>query len=149
MKQARRSCRPTSLVATVIPPGPPSAAIPRAIARKLAEEDIVRFSWENQNALWFGIVLTFSPSQLACFKVLWENFLNGNLPVPNQRVLCGLHGNTTHIYHLFKRHVAWKRVIVGDGRGNFWLRIPDSLREASVRASNNGPAAKSLTSARP
>lgn len=100
------------------------APIARSLAQRLVEHEIILFSWENRNALWFGLVLTFSPSQLACFKVLWENFLRGNLPIPNERVLCGLRGDTTHIYHLFKRHDAWKRVIVGDGRGNFWLQLP-------------------------
>jgi len=100
------------------------APIARSLAQRLVEHEIIFFSWENRNALWFGLVLTFSLSQLACFKVLWENFLRGNLPIPNERILCGLRGDTTHIYHLFKRHPAWKRVIVGDGRGNFWLQLP-------------------------
>jgi hypothetical protein len=106
----------------------PSRATPepvhRAFAAHLVELELVSFSWEDRHALWFGLVLTFSSGQLSCFKVLWNNFLRGNLPIPNERILCGLRGNTTHVYHLFKRHAAWKQVIAGDGRGNFWLRFP-------------------------
>jgi hypothetical protein len=99
--------------------------VSRSLARRLVESEVISFSWENRNALWFGVVLTFSPAQVCCFKVLWDNFLRGNLPIPNERILSGVRGETTHIYHYFKRHDAWlRKVIVGDGRGNFWLRIP-------------------------
>jgi len=109
-----------------MPPAQPNP-IPRRVAERLAQLGLVSFSWDNRNAFWFGLVLTFSPSQRACFKVLWDNLFKGNLPVPNERILCGVRGETTHIYHYFKRHDAWRcRVIVGDGRGNFWLRLPSA-----------------------
>jgi hypothetical protein len=99
--------------------------IPRSVASRLLESEVVAFSWEHRTALWFGRVFTFSDAQVACWKVLWENFFKGNLPIPNEQILRGVRGDTTHIYHHFKRHDAWKKsIIVGNGRGNFWLRIP-------------------------
>ena len=102
--------------------------VPQSLAKRLLEDELIRFSWEHRHALWFGIPMTFSDGQRACWKVLWDNFFRGNLPVPNERLFSGYYGKTTHIYHLFKRHDAWlKEIIVGDGRGGFWLRVPPEL----------------------
>lgn len=91
----------------------------------LLDNKLVAFDRENQNGLWLGVVLTFNGSQTPCFAVLFENFRKGNLPIPNQRVMSASRGSSTHISDIFKRTDAWKKdVIVGDGRGNFWLNIP-------------------------
>jgi hypothetical protein len=82
---------------------------------------------ENDRAYWFGTILSFNGSQKLLWQVLWNNFVRGNLPIPQQRVLSVWHGDSAHVSDLFKRHPAWKNVIVGDGRGNLWLRIPDEV----------------------
>src|SRR5262249_14010898 len=93
--------------------------------RELLETGAVLYDQENRRAVWFWHVLTFSIAQNICFEVLWKNFLQGNLPIPQERVLAGWRGSSTHVSFLFKRHPAWTNgIIVGDGRGNLWLNVP-------------------------
>lgn len=108
----------------------------KSLAHKLVELELVAFSPADHHLLWFGMVLSLSVAQCACFQVLWDNFLRGNLPVPGGRILNGYpRGSTSHLSHLFKRSDAWtEKVIVGDGRGNFWLRLPDDLEERIAKA---------------
>jgi hypothetical protein len=110
--------------------------LPKSLARKLVDLELVTFSPENHHALWFDDVLTLSIAQCACFQVLWNNFLfYGNLPIPGGRVLNGyVGGNSSHLADLFKRNPAWKEIIVGNGKGQFWLRLPDDLEERIARA---------------
>lgn len=96
--------------------------IPRDVIVRIVEEKIVAFEPEESSALWFGVVITFSSAQLSCWQVLWENFLKGNLPISQARVLSRWRGESTQVADLFKRHPVWRTIIVGDGKGRLWLR---------------------------
>jgi len=80
---------------------------------------------EEQCAVWYGRIFLFSAGQWHCWRRLWENFLKGNLPMPQGAVLSGWPGTTVQVSDLFKRHPAWKSVIVGDGNGRLWLATPE------------------------
>ncbi len=109
--------------------------VSRSLPIRLEELEKIYFSLNHRHAYWFGLVLTFSAKQAACWKVLWDNLFRGNLPIPNERILSACDGETTHIYHHFKRHDAWtKEIIVGDGKGNFWLRLPSEADALPERA---------------
>lgn len=104
--------------------------VPKVIIERLVREGLVLSDPEFSRAYWFGVILTFSDEQLACWNVLWNNFLRGNLPIPHQRIISAASGNTTHITHHFKRHPArLQNVIVGDGRGYYWLHVPKQYLE--------------------
>ena len=113
-----------------------SCPVPRSLAQRLIEIEAISFSWENRNGFWFGLPLTFNSSQRTAFKVLWDNFCRGNnLPIPNERIMSGVIGETTHIYHLFKRHDARIfGVFVGDGKGYFWLRLPEKAASLTLES---------------
>jgi len=96
--------------------------IPRDVIARILEERVVAFEPEEGIALWFGAVITLSSAQLACWQVLWENFLKGNLPISQARVLSRWRGESTQVADLFKRHPVWRTIIVGDGKGRLWLR---------------------------
>ena len=103
------------------------AKLSRKLIDRLIEEDFVFSEVKEHRAVWFGSVLTFSDAQLACWQVLWENFLRGNLPILQGRVLSTWSGASTNVADLFKRHPAWKTIIVSDGRGFLWLDVPEDL----------------------
>lgn len=103
----------------------PPSAVPRKAAEQLELAGFIYYCRESYHAYLFGVPMTFSPAQRACFDVLWDNLFRGNLPIANERIIRDCGGSTSHIFHHFKRHVAWReKMIVGDGRGNFWIRIP-------------------------
>lgn len=99
----------------------------RNLIKYLLDNRIVIYEREEHRAVWFGRIMTFSDGQLACWQVLWDNFMRGNLPLPQGRVLLAWTGASTSVADLFKRHAAWKTIIVGDGRGNLWLAVPDEV----------------------
>jgi hypothetical protein len=110
----------------------------------LLREGLVENDTENQRALWFGQILTFTDGQSLCWQVLWQNFLRGNLPLPQGRVISAWHGESSQVSDLFKRSPAWKTVIVGDGRGYLWLHVPQkyfSEQSAVPPPTNSGQAA--------
>jgi hypothetical protein len=108
--------------------------------RYLLEKEFLLNDFENYRAVWFGTVLSFSDANRKCWQVLWANFLRGNLPIPHERIISAWEGSSTHISYLLKRHDVWtKKIIVGDGRGNYWLQVPPEILRR-LPASNAAPA---------
>lgn len=107
------------------PPLPPN------FIRSLLDRGLVRYETEKDRAVWFGKVFTFSAGRNCCFRVLWDNFLNGNLPIHQTRILADWPG-VTNLSNIWKRHPAWRQVIVGDGNGNFWLDVPEEMLPAPL-----------------
>ena len=96
----------------------------RELATRLINDGLVINDPDNHRAVWFGSVLTFSGAQMVCWEVLWHNFTRGNLPIPQGRVLAAWRGSSNQVADVFKRHPAWRTVIVGNGRGYLWLQVP-------------------------
>ena len=94
------------------------------LIRKLIEARHVYYIEGEYYAFWFGVMLRFSEGQRHCWQILWSNFLRGNMPIPQARVLSTWSGESVQVSDLLKRHVAWKTIIVSDGQGHLWLDIP-------------------------
>lgn len=105
----------------------------RAVVDYLLSKSIVVFEPQEYRAIWCGLILTFSSGRLTCFQALWDNFLKGNLPINQKLVLRRLNWpGDTNFSNIFKGHPEWKRVIVGDGKGNFWLHVPRAFIPKTV-----------------
>jgi hypothetical protein len=94
------------------------------MVRAFIENGDVYYEEGQDHAVWFGQILPFSEGQRHCWQVLWRNFLKGNLPMAQGRVLSTWGGKCSQVSDIFKRHPGWKTVIVGDGKGHLWLTIP-------------------------
>ena len=105
-------------------PMPTAQFISPELATSFLQRGLISFNADHQCALWFFEVLTFSDGQLCCFQHLWNNFFKGNLPMPQGRTLLAWRGDSSQASDLLKRHPAWKRIIVGDGKGHLWLHVP-------------------------
>ena len=99
---------------------------PECVSRLLSS-GLVQYDHEYFRAVWLDWIFTFSDGQNLCWNNLWQNFLRGNLPLPQQSALKGWPGNSSYMADIFKRHPAWKTVIVSDGKGNFWLHLPEEI----------------------
>jgi hypothetical protein len=101
--------------------------IRREIINRLLAEELIINDPENRRTFWLGKTLMWSEGQCPRWQVLFNNFLKGNLPLPQERILSAWEGESLYLSDIFKRHYAWRNIIVGDGRGNFWLRIPPDI----------------------
>lgn len=108
--------------------------VSRDLANQFLAQEVVISDPENHRAVWFGRVLTFSDAQLACWQMLWQNFFRGNLPMPQGRVLAAWHGESCQVSDIFKRHPAWRTIIVGDRKGHLWLHIPPEFLNGEAMA---------------
>lgn len=104
---------------------PKPVFLPPAVVAHLLENKFVINDPANYRAVWFGEVLTFNESQRACWVPIFDNFLAGNLPLPHQVIIDAWNGDSAHLSYLFKLHPAWRRIIVGNGRGMYWLAVPE------------------------
>ena len=111
-----------------------------AFAAQLVEQNLVGYYPQQSCAMWFGEFLSFSPACQRCWEVLWTNFLRGNLPIKQDTVKGGYSWTLRHIADIFKRHRAWKRIIVGDGKGRYWLLVPDEFMPPARPDPGFGPA---------
>lgn len=98
----------------------------------LIEKRLVGYYPENNSAEWFGEIVGFSPACERCWRILWENFIQGNLPLHHSRIMRGHSTHMRHLADIFKRHSAWKRIIVGNGRGMYWLNVPEQFLQAEA-----------------
>lgn len=108
------------------------------VVQKLIEGNYISYQNGDYSLMWLGLVHTMNEGARHCFQILWKNFLRGNLPMEQARLLASWHGTSPQIADLLKRQSLWKTVIVGDGRGNFWLHVPEELliRLGSAEADN-------------
>jgi hypothetical protein len=79
---------------------------------------------------WFGREFTFTPTQAACVKVLWEAWQNKTPDVGGQTVLEAVDAHSDRLDHVFRsggriQHLAWGEMIVaGDTKGSYRLAPP-------------------------
>lgn len=75
---------------------------------------------------WYGTQYTFTSTQAACLKVLWENWERGTSEVGEQTILGDRRVDSpqSRLSHVFEKgkHSAWGRMIVpGSTKGTFRL----------------------------
>ncbi len=80
------------------------------------------FRWVH----WYGTDYTFTKTQAACVKVLWEEMENGTPELDQQTILSAVDSESQRLVDLFKGHPAWKTLIVaGTTTGAFRLANPE------------------------
>src|SRR5262249_46803140 len=106
-------------------PHPPR--LPESFIQDLLDNEIVRYEPMFSRAVWFGITLLFSYGRNEIFRILWENFLKGNVPIQQRDIFARARWpGVTNMSNLFKRSLEWEEVIASDGNGWYWLHIPEN-----------------------
>jgi hypothetical protein len=74
---------------------------------------------------WFGSDYSFSPTQAACVRVLWEAWEDGIPDVGQAAILEAAGSETERLRSLFVGHPAWGvLIVVGGGKGTYRLAQP-------------------------
>jgi hypothetical protein len=97
----------------------------REFVEKLFENSVIHYEPGGDYVVWFGRAVRLNEGERHCMEPLLKNLRRGNLPISQERVLCSWPGKSNTVSDLCKRSALWKTAIVGDGRGNYWLFIPD------------------------
>ena len=78
-----------------------------------------------RSARWYGSDYTFTPTQAACVKVLWEHRDRGTPEVGGETVLELVDSDRDRFAKVFSRHPAWGSMIVsGKTKGTYRLNTP-------------------------
>ncbi len=84
---------------------------------------------------WFDTTYTFTSYQAACIKVWWQYWRTPARDVGDETVLLAAGCESKRISDIFKRHPAWREMIVeGGARGTHRLREPTEERPTKNRA---------------
>lgn len=101
-----------------IPPAMPAEVRTRPRARRSASIDF-------RSVHWYGDSYTFTATQAACVKVLWEALDNGTEEVGQAIVLTEAGSECERLAPLFIGHPAWGVMIVtGSRKGSYRLQVP-------------------------
>jgi hypothetical protein len=73
---------------------------------------------------WFGTVHVFSKLQADIVRILWENWENGTPAVGLDYIKTHSGSDSDKLASLFKKHSAWKTMIVERGKGVYALQEP-------------------------
>jgi hypothetical protein len=104
---------------------PVQAAAPAHPARHSPFAQDTRHSPDFTSVIWFGISYSFTPGQAAIVRRLWEAWENGTPELNQQAILEDAGLESKRLSDLFKKHPAWKVMIVaGRTRGSFRLAPP-------------------------
>ncbi len=101
--------------------------LPRRVPEGLLAQGRIQYDFKIRQLIWLDECIMFSKARNVCVAVFWDNLFRGNLPIPQERILGEWDGESTYLSYLFKRDSAWGRIIVGDGKGNFWLHVPEEI----------------------
>jgi hypothetical protein len=86
---------------------------------------LAHHSLDFRSVHWFGQDHTFTASQAACVKVLWEAWEQGHPEVSQLAVLVEVEKASERLVDLFKGHPAWGTMIVrGKTKGAYRLKEP-------------------------
>lgn len=82
-------------------------------------------SVDFRSVYWYGDSYTFTATQAACVRVLWEALENGTEEIGQALVLTEAGSECDRLSALFTGHPAWGAMIVpGKSRGSFRLQPP-------------------------
>ena len=89
---------------------------------------VTTHSEDFRSVVWFGQSHTFTPTQAACVKILWEAWSNQTPELGQAHILETARSKAQRLQDLFAKHPAWKTMIVrGEKKGTFRLRSPDEI----------------------
>ena len=85
-----------------------------------------RHSRDFASVSWHGQSYTFSPSQAAAVKLLWQAWRNGTPELRQETILQAVSSDGNRLSDLFREHPAWGKLIVaGQAKGTFRLAEPE------------------------
>lgn len=85
----------------------------------------LRHSSDFRSVQWHGVDYTFTATQAAIVKQLWEAYENGTPDVGGDTLLVNAESDTRRMADVFKKHPAWGSMIVeGSTKGTYRL-APD------------------------
>lgn len=112
---------------------PEPVRIPKEIIEELLREEYIRYEPEKRRFEFFGVTDILPETQIPRFDVLWANFLDGNLPIPQNCVLRVTEHRTAGLRDVFKWRKLLK-VLIFDGRGNVYFRLPEEILKRAREA---------------
>jgi hypothetical protein len=92
--------------------------------------DPARHSKDFRSVHWYGEDHTFSPTQAACVKVMWEEWENGTPDLGQDTILehPEVEAESKRLVDVFKGHPAWGKMIVkGRTAGTYRLAEPPKI----------------------
>jgi hypothetical protein len=100
-------------------PDPPRPGRPRPAA-------LVAHSDDFRSVRWFGTEYSFTPTQSACVRVLWEAWARGTPDVGHQTILNTARSDSARLREVFNKgkHPAWGTMIASHRKGTFRLAEP-------------------------
>ena len=82
-----------------------------------------RHSIDFRSVLWFGTAYSFTASQAACIRILWQAWENGTPDIGQETVTEAAGLDTPRLAPLFRGHKAWGSMIVPGGtKGTYRLK---------------------------
>ena len=96
------------------------------LVKQFVAQGLIAYTPASGYAFLFGETFRLSFRQDQCFEALWENLFRGNLPMRQSAILAYTEdAKSKHLADIFKRNPAWRKWIRGDGKGGYWLSVPD------------------------
>lgn len=94
-----------------------------ASARKiLARLSPARHTRDFRSVRWFGTDYTFTPGQASIVHILWEEWERGTPKVGAGPLLQAADLVSDKVSKLFANHPAWRKMIMTDDAGVYWLK---------------------------
>ncbi|MGF1580389.1 MAG: hypothetical protein ACFCD0_13590 [Gemmataceae bacterium] len=102
---------------------------------KVGKQSKAVCSQDYRSVNWFGNQYTLTPTQAACFRVLYESWEQGTPVIGEQTILEAADSNSQRLAHVFAKgkHPAWGTLIQsGPAKGTFRLQEPTSEAEETL-----------------
>lgn len=88
-----------------------------------------RHSEDFRYVSWFSANYSFTATQAACVKILWEAWENKTPEVGGDAILVKVGSNSPRLSDIFKKHPAWNSMIVpGKTKGSYRLIKPSKKK---------------------
>jgi hypothetical protein len=85
-----------------------------------------RHSLDFRSICWFGTVHSFTSTQAAVLKLLWESWEQGTPEVGGDTLLVAADSTAQSLRHVFRGHPTWGTMIIQGRRGTYRLNPPAS-----------------------
>jgi hypothetical protein len=102
----------------------PTAGPPPTPAAPPAGADFPRHSSDFRSVRWFGADYTFTPTQAAVVRQLWEAWEDGTPALGQETLLEGAGSTGDRLRDVFRGSPAWGTLVVPLGKGLFALAPP-------------------------
>jgi hypothetical protein len=111
---------------------PEPVRIPKEIIEELLREGHIRYEPAKERFEFFGVTDSIPDTQIPRFEVLWENLLDGNLPIRQKFVLRANGHQTASLRDAFKWNDLLKVLIFSGGK--VYFRMPAEILKRAREA---------------